>query len=136
MKKTDATYLDTVVGRAVALGMLVGGGLIGLLGVALQSFGAAPALSEDAVARMQEDRIWSAYRGVTDFPEFPGYGMGWWVDRDRPIVSDFGAYGTNPWLDLERGYGAVVFLEGESWMGTALYLELEPILADHFDAGA
>lgn len=48
MKKTDATYLDTVVGRAVALGMLVGGGLTGLLGVVLQSFGAAPALSEDA----------------------------------------------------------------------------------------
>ena len=49
MKKTDATYLDTVVGRAVALGMLVGGGVMGLLGAGLQSFGAAPAFSEDAV---------------------------------------------------------------------------------------
>ncbi|MEM9455209.1 MAG: serine hydrolase domain-containing protein [Myxococcota bacterium] len=92
-----------------------------------------PALDEASVMRMQGDRILDVYGGSTGSPGFDGYGLGWWVDRNTGIISDFGAYGTNPWLDLDRGYGAVVFVEGQSWMGTALYLELEPILAAVFD---
>lgn len=95
-----------------------------------------PALDEASVMRMQADRILDVYEGSTGSPDFDGYGLGWWVDRNSAVISDFGAYGTNPWLDLDRGYGAVVFVEGESWMGAALYVELEPILAAVFDDGA
>ena len=50
MNKTRATYLDTVVGQAIAVGMLAGGAVMGVVGVALgaglQSVGVLPTLSE------------------------------------------------------------------------------------------
>ncbi|MEO1039186.1 MAG: hypothetical protein AAFX09_06540 [Pseudomonadota bacterium] len=50
MSQASATYLDTVVGQAIAVGLLAGGavmGLVGLgLGAALQATGALPALTE------------------------------------------------------------------------------------------
>jgi len=43
MKKTDATYLDTVVGRAVALGMIIGAVVFAVLAAGLERFDLAPA---------------------------------------------------------------------------------------------
>jgi CubicO group peptidase (beta-lactamase class C family) len=83
--------------------------------------GSERVLSEEAVARMQEDRIGEVYGGVTFSPVLEGYGMGWWVSRQEPgLVVDGGAYGAIPWLDLPRGYGAVVFIEGNSGLGQGL----------------
>jgi CubicO group peptidase (beta-lactamase class C family) len=92
-------------------------------------------LSEAAVARMQQDRIGPAYGGVTPDPTLPGYGLGWWVDRVNPgVVADAGAYGSTPWLDNRRGYGAFIVLEATTGLGTQLRLQTKPLLDAIFDA--
>ncbi len=90
-------------------------------------------LSEAAVERMQEDRIAQAYDGDTGFPEISGYGMGWWLNRDRRIISDTGAYGSVPWIDLDRDYGVMFIIEDTSTAGFTAFLRLEPMLGDIID---
>lgn len=91
-------------------------------------------LSEDSVERMQEDRVAMVYDGNTTSETLAGYGLGWWIDRDNPgIVVDGGAYGAMPWLDVERGYGAVVLIEASSTQGRALFPEIKPLIDDVFD---
>lgn len=85
-------------------------------------------LSEDAVSRMQQDRIQEVYGGSTG-SDLEGYGLGWWIDRDlEGVVADPGAYGAFPYLDTERGFGIFIALESESGTGAELALELQPIL--------
>lgn len=76
-------------------------------------------LSTDALATMHADRIASVYDGNAGAPDF-GYGMGWWVDRESGYISDGGAYGSVPWLDLEDGYGAYLVIEADSGTGNML----------------
>ncbi len=91
-------------------------------------------LSEAAVARMQGDRIGEVYGGTTPDPTLPGYGLGWWVSRQEPgYVADPGAYGAMPWLDLPRGYGAMILLEAEATLGAKARLLLKPVLDQIFD---
>jgi CubicO group peptidase (beta-lactamase class C family) len=92
-------------------------------------------MSEQAVARMQTDRIGEVYGGVSIDPRFEGYGFGWWVSRTEPgVVSDGGAYGATPWLDVERGYGVMVILEASAMTTGNLYGTLKPIVDRIFDA--
>jgi CubicO group peptidase (beta-lactamase class C family) len=58
-------------------------------------------LSPDALDRLHADRIGDVYGGSAGVDT--GYGMGWWVDRTTGRLTDPGAYGTVPWLDLEDG---------------------------------
>jgi CubicO group peptidase (beta-lactamase class C family) len=96
-------------------------------------------LSEDAVARMQIDRILS-YGGTTSLAgmsagDFAGYGLGWWVDRvNAGIFADPGAYGAMPWLDLPRHYAAIIMLEADTGLGTQLYSVVKPLADAAFDA--
>jgi CubicO group peptidase (beta-lactamase class C family) len=91
-------------------------------------------LSEAAVARMQQDRIGPTYGGATQDPSLPGYGFGWWVDRTNPgVVADIGAYGSVPWLDTTRGYGACIVVEASAMLGAQLRLQTKPILDALFD---
>lgn len=62
-------------------------------------------LSPEAVAFMREERS----------PEV-GYGMGWWITAPEEggsvyLYDDPGFYGSIAWIDVERGYGGVVFFE-------------------------
>ena len=92
-------------------------------------------LSDSAVARMQEDRIGEVYDGVTNSELLQGYGLGWWIDRSHPgVVADIGLYGATPWLDTQRGYGAMILIEGNSTIGGQLWLATKPILDAMFDA--
>lgn len=92
-------------------------------------------LTEEAVDRMQEDRIGEAYGGNTFDPTLSGYGLGWWVSRDEPgVVADGGAYGAMPWLDVPRGYGALIILEANSGLGSELRLVVKPTLDALFDS--
>lgn len=84
-------------------------------------------LSEASVQAMQEDRI-AKYGGVTGNPVANGYGMGWWLDTDDHVLSDPGAYGAYPWLDLERGYGAMIIIEVTSTVGGQLAAATKPVL--------
>lgn len=94
--------------------------------------GETQVLSPMSVARMQEDRIGRVYGGSTPDPNMPGYGMGWWISRTEPIVSDPGAYGAISWLDLERRYGVVLLVEG-SGQGFSFLQTAQPLLAAVFD---
>ncbi len=76
-------------------------------------------LSPEALDRMHSDRLSEAYDGNAGGPG-TGYGMGWWVDRSTGRISDAGAYGSVPWLDLEDGYGAFLVIEATSGTGNEL----------------
>jgi hypothetical protein len=90
-------------------------------------------LSEESVARMQEDRIGELYDGAT--PTGSGYGFGWWVDRQEPgVVTDPGAYGAMPWLDVPRGYGAMILIESGAMRGEGFLQTGKAILDAVFDA--
>lgn len=76
-------------------------------------------LTPEALDRLHSDRIASAYEGVAAIVN-PGYGMGWYVDRESGRISDGGAYGTVPWLDLDDGHGAYLVLEATATLGQDL----------------
>lgn len=65
-------------------------------------------LTQESLDRLHADRI-AEYGG--DAGEDTGYGMGWWIDRETGILSDGGAWGAYPWLNLEDGYGAYWVIE-------------------------
>lgn len=93
------------------------------------------ALSAAGVERMRTDRIGPTYGGSTGDPTMPGYGLGWWVSRDEPgYVSDGGAYGATPFLDLARGYGVMIILEANGSLGYALRQQMKPVVDAIFDA--
>ena len=94
-------------------------------------------LSPEALERLHSDRIGPAYggsasagAGAAGGQVDQGYGMGWWVNRSNGQITDPGAYGSVPWLDLEDGYGAYLVIEDESQNGVALYA----MLAEAVDA--
>lgn len=95
--------------------------------------GADRVLSVASVERMREDRIADAYDGDTGNPGLNGYGLGWWIDRDSDVVADGGAYGASPWLDLGRGYGAMLILEADFTVGGRMRQQMQPILEAVFD---
>ena len=76
---------------------------------------------------MHGDEILADYGGEA-FAD-TGYGMGWWVERDTGYITDGGAYGSVPWLDLEDGYGAYLVIEADSGTGG----ELAGLLEDPID---
>ncbi len=83
-------------------------------------------MSAEAIGYMHEDRVLDAYgdAGASQV----GYGMGWWVDRDTGQISDGGAYGSVPWLDLDDGYGAYLVIEADSGLGDQLARLLNPVI--------
>ncbi len=84
-------------------------------------------LSQESLDTMHADRVSAVYDGNAGGPGF-GYGMGWWVDRETGRISDGGAFGTVPWLDLDDGYGAYIVIEDESDTGQALKTEIEELV--------
>ncbi len=86
-------------------------------------------VSSDAIERMHADRIGEVYGGEAG-DATNGYGMGWWVDRESGRISDEGAFGTVPWLDLDDGFGAYLVVEATTEIGQNLAAELyEPVEA-------
>lgn len=86
-------------------------------------------LSQESLDTMHADRIGEVYGGNSAGPN-SGYGMGWWVDRETGRISDEGAWGSVPWLDLDDGYGAYVVVEDQSATGRALKNEIEQLVHD------
>jgi CubicO group peptidase (beta-lactamase class C family) len=74
-------------------------------------------LSSAAIDRTHADRIGEVYDGSAGGK---GYGMGWWIDRDTGRLSDPGAYGSTPWLDLDDNYGVYLVVEADGATGSAL----------------
>jgi len=97
-------------------------------------------LSEEAVARMQEDRI-LAWGGEASLGEveysLEGYGLGWWHDRDQPgLIADPGIWSATPWLDLSRGYGAMVQVEADVELAEVFLQRLVPLAGATIDEAA
>ncbi len=77
-------------------------------------------MSANAVEQMQANQIDLAWGGKTE-SLWAGYGYGWWVDTERDgWLTDPGAFGAVPWLDLPRGYGAMIIVEANIGLGSAL----------------
>ena len=85
-------------------------------------------LSPEALERMHSDRTVSTYGSDT------AYGMGWWVDEAAGRITDPGAYGAVPWLDLDDGYGAYLVIEGGSGAGGQLAGLLYDIVEEQMTA--
>jgi CubicO group peptidase (beta-lactamase class C family) len=106
--------------------------------------GAARVLSEASVARMQKDRVSGptgyAPDGGTGIKyngrkyEYPGYGLGWWIDEARGLIADPGLYGAYPLIDLKRGYALIFMIEVNEEVGSALINEVRPVLEGLYDA--
>ena len=78
-------------------------------------------LSQASLDRMQSDRIGEVYGGTTRRDRG---GMGWWVDNTSGLLTDPGAFGAVPWLDLEDGYGAYLVIEADATTGYILASQL------------
>ena len=91
-------------------------------------------LSPEALATMHGDRIGDVYGGEAFSPD-SGYGMGWWVDRTTGRLTDPGAYGAVPWLDLKAGHGAFLVVESDAETGSALAAQLYDVVDAAFAAG-
>lgn len=83
-------------------------------------------LTQESLDTMHADRVGDVYDG--DSSPGAGYGMGWWVDRETGRISDGGAWGAVPWLDLDDGYGAYIIVEDQSATGQALKSEIEDLV--------
>ncbi|MFP5488606.1 MAG: serine hydrolase domain-containing protein [Acidimicrobiia bacterium] len=82
-------------------------------------------LSPAALDQMYADAL-APFGGVTFTGG--GYGMGWWIDRTTGLLTDPGAYGSVPWLDLDDGFGAYLVIERDSATGSELAARLfEPV---------
>ncbi len=96
-------------------------------------------LSPEALDMLHSDRIGEAYGGGASAGRLAGsetgYGMGWWVDRESGRITDPGAYGSVPWLDLEDGYGAYLVVESTSETGMALAAQLFDVVEEAVAAG-
>ena len=82
--------------------------------------------SAESIDLMHADRTAETYDASGETGT--GYGMGWWVDRATGRISDAGAYGSVPWLDLEDGYGAYLVIEADSGTGNRLAGELYDVV--------
>ncbi|HUF97052.1 MAG TPA: hypothetical protein VMM60_02910 [Ilumatobacter sp.] len=81
-------------------------------------------LSTEALSLMHSDRLADLYGSASN----ESYGMGWWVEDGR--ITDTGAYGSVPWLDLENGHGAYLVIEENAITGVQLASQLyEPVAA-------
>lgn len=86
-------------------------------------------LSQEALDAMHGDRISSAYDGHAG-SHVTGYGMGWWVDRMTGTISDPGAFGSVPILDLDDGWGMLLMTESNSGLATSFAEKLRPLIDD------
>jgi len=92
-------------------------------------------LSQSSLDTMHADRIKAVYDGDA-YGASTGYGMGWWVDRETGRISDGGAWGTVPWLDLDDGYGAYIVIEDASETGGELQDRIEELVHEAVTSSA
>lgn len=81
-------------------------------------------ISPEGIERLHTDRTATLPGG----DRLPGYAMGWWVDRTTGRLYDPGAYGSEPWIDLEHGYGAYLVVEADGSTGATIRRAIEPLV--------
>ncbi len=96
---------------------------------------AGTVLQPESVARMRTDRV--ARWGIPSGEEsgLDGYGLGWWTMSEHPDVAlSPGAFGAVPWIDVGRGYGAMIIFEADTQFSMLAFRRLRPVLEAAFDA--
>lgn len=86
-------------------------------------------LSERAIERMIGDRVAASYGGSAvpyggNAVRHLGYGLGWWVNRNSGLVYSTGAYGAEPTLQWDEGFGYYIVLEANEVARQALVAPL------------
>ena len=90
-------------------------------------------LSTESLNRMHEDRIARVYDGGAEARDLDGnltgevfgYGMGWNMDREAGNNALATPFGQQAWLELDEGYGVLLFLEA-SWANSLELYDLVP----------
>jgi CubicO group peptidase (beta-lactamase class C family) len=95
-------------------------------------------LSAQSVARMLQDQ--KGGLPVVNSPggtALPGYSFGWWISdpilhpgSPGPELSDQGAFGCTPWVDLGAGYGAIVLIQDRTSTGTEIWNAVRPLILE------
>lgn len=88
-----------------------------------------PVLSPESLEIMHADRAAEVWGGDAGSPN-AGYGDGCRHHRDTNRLSDLGAYGSVPWLDLDAGYGVNLVIEEDARTGLDLQSEIEELVHD------
>ncbi len=81
-------------------------------------------ISPEGIEQLHTDRTITLPGGDA----LPGYAMGWWVDRANGRLNDPGAFGAEPWIDLELGYGAYFVVEADGSTGATIRSVIEPVI--------
>jgi CubicO group peptidase (beta-lactamase class C family) len=97
-------------------------------------------LSAEAVAEMKKDEIGQKKIAYSPITHDYRYGMSWWLRPSaagRPVTefSDPGAFGTTPWIDVQRGYGAIILIRSRLAVGLRTYEVARPLIQAAIDKG-
>lgn len=75
-----------------------------------------------------------------------GYSFGWWHTSPQFLaqqtapqtpgleLSDQGAFGCTPWIDLEHNYTAIILIQKQTSTGTAIWNEIRPLIIEQMRA--
>ena len=95
-------------------------------------------LSSESVARMTQDQKGSL--PVINSPggtALPGYSFGWWISdpslypgSSGPELSDQGAFGCTPWIDLDLSYTAIILIQSRTGTGTEIWNAVRPLVIE------
>lgn len=94
-------------------------------------------LSQSALEEMRKDQIGTTQIGYSPYPDGRHYGLGWWIDPSQDNAatefSDAGAFGSIPWIDLGRNYGAILLTQTDWQIGQMIWNQVNPIIQSDFD---
>lgn len=93
----------------------------------------------ETIAVMQQDFIGS--KPIFSSPATDGshYGLSWWLSPPAPgqpvtEFSDPGAFGTTPWLDIPRNYGAILLINDTGVAARRIWNAARPLINATLDA--
>jgi len=103
--------------------------------------GSSRILSEEIIQEMQRNQV----EGIPTFRSpggeaLPGYSFGWWhsapsehPESNGPELSDPGAFGCTPWIDLDLNYSAVLLIFKNTQTGTQIWHEIRPLITEQIE---
>lgn len=126
----------------------IGGGVISRLGdygkllqmsLASGAFGSQQVLTADAIQQMESDQTNGALIAYTPHPDNRRYGIGVWRDvvsatGQAVQVSSQGKFGVSPWIDRERRYFGLFFVQDELVDVYALVAQMQLAMRAVIDA--
>ena len=110
-------------------------------------YGNSRILSRNSYLEMQTDQKRDLpVAGSPGGTDFPGYSYGWWhsgagylQSQPQPQtpgleLSDPGAFGCIPWIDLEHNYTAIILIQSQTGTGRAIWNQIRPLIIEQMQA--